>query len=247
MIPEVLPPTRSADSLHDLLLDLLAKVRSEDEGSGFVARAFGFVGYCLDPSRAPSVRIDAIDGFVRHAVVDPALRRHVADQLFRSSTTVHDLLVDRMPPEDLAPFEEMTRSDPRWGGFERDWSSLMASAEARSNSSPGPELRPLLKLLQDSFDTATPDPCQVRAALISLLEYLTMPKGRTDANCWAVDQYLTVKEDFSHVGGALPNPYVDILEDMAGALHDAVSAPEVASSLAGTPEQLLARAMLLEC
>ena len=40
----------------------------------------------------------------------------------------------------------------------------------------------------------------------------------------------------------LPNPFHDIFADIAGALHDTVSAPEIAENFESTPEQLLKRA-----
>jgi hypothetical protein len=43
-------------------------------------------------------------------------------------------------------------------------------------------------------------------------------------------------------GDRLPDDFQDVLADMAGALHDTVSAPEVASNFDSTPEQLLGRA-----
>jgi len=43
----------------------------------------------------------------------------------------------------------------------------------------------------------------------------------------------------------LPDAYVNILADMSGALHDTISAPEIAANFESTPEQLLARVRAL--
>jgi hypothetical protein len=43
----------------------------------------------------------------------------------------------------------------------------------------------------------------------------------------------------------LPEPFVDILNDMGSALHDTVSAPLIAANFQSTPEQLLERARRL--
>ena len=40
----------------------------------------------------------------------------------------------------------------------------------------------------------------------------------------------------------LPDPFHDIFADMSGALHDTISAPEIAENFDSTPEQLLKRA-----
>jgi hypothetical protein len=45
--------------------------------------------------------------------------------------------------------------------------------------------------------------------------------------------------------GNLPEGYRHLLDDIGGALHDTISAPEIAQSLESTPEQLLARAQRL--
>ncbi|MDZ4856868.1 MAG: hypothetical protein SGJ26_18775 [Nitrospirota bacterium] len=43
----------------------------------------------------------------------------------------------------------------------------------------------------------------------------------------------------------LPQVYVDILADMAGALHDTITALDIATNFESTPEQLLERARRL--
>ena len=46
-------------------------------------------------------------------------------------------------------------------------------------------------------------------------------------------------------GDELPQPFVDILADMSGVLHDTVSAPDITANFESTPEQLLERARRL--
>jgi hypothetical protein len=43
----------------------------------------------------------------------------------------------------------------------------------------------------------------------------------------------------------LPESFVEILSDMSGALHDTVSAPDIAANFESTPDQLLERARRL--
>ena len=78
----------------------------------------------------------------------------------------------------------------------------------------------------------------VKASLIALLEYLSSPAGRTDANCCAVDGYFYLDDD-------LPLERLsDSLQDVFAymdALHDAVSDPDIAKNFDSTPEQLLER------
>ena len=82
----------------------------------------------------------------------------------------------------------------------------------------------------------------VRGKLVDLLEYLCTAEGRTDANCKAVDYFFCLG-DWSWE--SLPGPYQEIFADMGGALHDAVSDPDIAEALQATPEALLAKAKAL--
>jgi hypothetical protein len=82
----------------------------------------------------------------------------------------------------------------------------------------------------------------VRSKLVDLLEYLCTEAGRTDENCKAVDYFFCLG-DWSWE--SLPGPYQEIFADMGGALHDAVSDPDIAEALQATPEALLAKAKAL--
>lgn len=100
------------------------------------------------------------------------------------------------------------------------------------------ELVPLARELYDSLLSTPIDLARIEAATWAVLSFLASPAGRTDANCRAVDYFLCLGE-FELPD--LPNPLGDILADMAGALHDTVSSPDIAAICESTPEQLLAR------
>ena len=85
---------------------------------------------------------------------------------------------------------------------------------------------------------------QLRGEIESLLVFLTSAEGRTDPNCRMVDEALmnddelwNAIDEIESADGSL----ADVLRDMAGALHDTVSAPEIAANFDSTPEQLLSR------
>jgi len=100
----------------------------------------------------------------------------------------------------------------------------------------------LLRLYEELQRTPAELPA-LRAAIIAMLEFLTTPRGRTDANCRTVDSFLMRDETWDD--DRLPQVYVDILADMAGALHDTITALDIATNFESTPEQLLERARRL--
>jgi hypothetical protein len=103
-----------------------------------------------------------------------------------------------------------------------------------------PGLASLLYAVYDELQPRPVDTERLRSALEDLLEFLAAPDGRTNANCHVADWYFMGPDadwDYSY----LPQPLEGILDDMAGALHDTVSAPQIAFNLQSTPEQLLAR------
>jgi len=107
-----------------------------------------------------------------------------------------------------------------------------------------PELTPLVQVLHAQL---TADPLRVgelKDALMALLAFLSSPRGRTHANCSAVDHFFTV--DDTWVSDRLPDSFMEIMADISGALHDTVCAPQIARSFSSTPEQLLERARSLQ-
>ena len=107
-----------------------------------------------------------------------------------------------------------------------------------------PELTPLVQALHAQL---TMDPLrlgELKDALIGLLTFLSSPRGRTDANCSAVDRFFTA--DDTWVSDRLPDAFADIMADISGALHDTVSTPHIAENFESTPEQLLERVRSLQ-
>ena len=78
--------------------------------------------------------------------------------------------------------------------------------------------------------------------MIALLEFLSSPAGRTDENCKAVDRFFF--QDDEWLSDRLPEAYHDVIAHM-DALHDTITAPDIAKNFDATPEQLLARARSL--
>jgi hypothetical protein len=101
-------------------------------------------------------------------------------------------------------------------------------------------LKPLLEELHRQLVIRPKNLAELKTSLISVLEFLASPQGRTDENCRAVDYFLMLDEEWD--SEELPNEYAEILADMSGALHDTISAPNIAENFESTPEQLLAKA-----
>jgi len=100
--------------------------------------------------------------------------------------------------------------------------------------------RELVKTVQSVLAKDVLDLEVLKQSLIDLLEYLSSQNGRTDENCNAVDSFFM--HDELWLERNLPDPFHDVFADIAGALHDTVSAPETAKNFDSTPEQLLKRA-----
>jgi hypothetical protein len=105
-----------------------------------------------------------------------------------------------------------------------------------------PALRPLVHELHARLTDASLDLPAIKRAMIALLEFLSCVAGRTDANCRAVDGFFF--HDDAWLSDRLPEAYHDVIAHM-DALHDTISAPQVAKNFDSTPEQLLARARSL--
>ena len=101
----------------------------------------------------------------------------------------------------------------------------------------------LVKEIQSILAKGSFDLEELKQSLMALLEYLSSDDGRTDANCQAVDSFFMLDGVWAERN--LPVPFHDIFADMAGALHDTISASEIAENFDSTPEQLLKRAKQL--
>ena len=94
------------------------------------------------------------------------------------------------------------------------------------------------------YEALSPQPRDIPAikrALRNLLHYLATD-GRTNPNCWATDLFFMSSTDweFNWAEPELPEDLHNIFVKMSEALHDTVSAPEIASNFGCLPEQLLA-------
>jgi hypothetical protein len=107
-----------------------------------------------------------------------------------------------------------------------------------------PPLDSLMRDLRAAVLADKPAPADMRARVCAVLEFLASPHGRTDKNCCVVDLVLmNDAEIWNHIEAvdAVDSVLAEVLRDMAGALHDTVTAPEVAQNFESTPEQLLRR------
>jgi hypothetical protein len=100
--------------------------------------------------------------------------------------------------------------------------------------------RELMNAVQSNLAHNMPDLSELKKSLINLFEYLSSPNGRTYENCNAVSSIFMF--DDLWVNRNLPDHFQAIFVDVSGALHDTISAPEVAENFNSTPEQLLKRA-----
>ena len=100
--------------------------------------------------------------------------------------------------------------------------------------------RELVNAVQSILAHNVPDLSELKKSLINLLEYLSSPNGRTNENCTAINSFFMF--DDLWVDRNLPDHFHEIFVDVSGALHDSVSAPEIAENFDSTPEQLLKRA-----
>jgi hypothetical protein len=98
------------------------------------------------------------------------------------------------------------------------------------------ELEPLLRTLHAAMRAA--DLFALRSSLLALLELLVSPAGRTDANCTTTFHFITATESEWE---SLPGEFRAVLDDMGGALHETIYAPDIARTFEATPEQLLER------
>ncbi|MBP1714410.1 MAG: hypothetical protein H6Q42_2613 [Deltaproteobacteria bacterium] len=104
--------------------------------------------------------------------------------------------------------------------------------------------RELVNAVQSVLAQDVPDLMELKNSLINLLEYLSSPNGRTHENCNAINSFFMFEDLW--VDRNLPDHFHDIFADMSSALHDTVSAPEIAENFDSTPEQLLKRAKELD-
>src|SRR3989338_1832423 len=116
--------------------------------------------------------------------------------------------------------------------FDEVFSYYLEGEKCRNAS---PDLKPLLKQLHDRYLSRPADLKTLKLVLRDLFVFLSSPKGKTQANCWMVDRFLSDHEgkwklNLSH----LPQEYQDILDE-AQALHGAADEPQFHTA----PEEIL--------
>ncbi len=99
-------------------------------------------------------------------------------------------------------------------------------------------LQALMQSVRTALFASPLDPATIKASLIALFEYLSSPVGRTDANCCAIDTFFCLDDDLPLE--RLPEALQDVFAHM-DALHDTITAPDIAENFGSTPEQLLER------
>ena len=113
----------------------------------------------------------------------------------------------------------------------------------------GEPVSPALRgLLEEFYTKAVERPLkrgELKVALIRLLSFLTTKEGRTNANCHQVDWFVMIDDHWEPDWGELPDEFVDVIALIGEALHDTVSAPDIAQNFGCTPEQILALAKSL--
>lgn len=110
--------------------------------------------------------------------------------------------------------------------------SLLASMEL--------ELRVLVVSLADSLRR---DPVERKALAKTMMEVVLFLKGAggTDEHCRNVALYFIIAKNAGLGRTHLPADLGAIMDDIAGAMHDAVSAPQSAANFQATPAQLVTR------
>jgi hypothetical protein len=99
-------------------------------------------------------------------------------------------------------------------------------------------LQPLMQAVRAAVFASPLDVPVVKASLIALFEYLGSPNGHTDSNCCAVDGFFCLDDDLPLE--RLPDSLQDVFAHM-DALHDTITAPQIAENFSSTPEALLER------
>lgn len=109
------------------------------------------------------------------------------------------------------------------------------------------ELRSRIRRVYDEFVREAPDLPAMKRVLVRLLEYLSSPAGRTDANCRTTDAFfclLGVERD--DLLDRLPTGFQAVLDEMGLNLQETFRNPDLAQNAEATPEILLVRARELK-
>ena len=122
-------------------------------------------------------------------------------------------------------------------GFDHAWGCRRGWSGRETVSS---ELRPLLERVYVEILSSPTDLAALKKSLEELLEFLSS-RGRTNANCWAVDLFFCLSDGWERdwTDQSLPEEFHDVLAKMGEALHDTVQSPAIAKNFDCLPEQLL--------
>ena len=129
--------------------------------------------------------------------------------------------------------------------FDKIYERLLSSALSNNRGEISPRLEPLLRRFYEEAIRRPADLRTIKVSLVDIFTFLTTPEGRTDANCWAVDNFVCIDDHWERDLSDLPQSFVDVIADVGGALHDTISSPNIARNFDATPEQLLERAQKL--
>ena len=129
-------------------------------------------------------------------------------------------------------------------GFDEAFAAVNHHKEGQPVS---PELQPPLRCVYSDILATPVDLAALKRSLVALLEYLA-GKGRTNANCWAVDLFFCTSDGWERdwTDQNLPDEFHDVLSLMGQALHDTIGAPNIAKNFDCLPEQLLDRVRRLQ-
>ncbi len=128
--------------------------------------------------------------------------------------------------------------------FDTAWAAVNHAMDGEPVSS---ELRPFLRQVYSEVLAVPTNLPALKESLADLCEYLS-GAGRTNANCWAVDQFFCLSEGWERdwTEQNLPDDFHDVLAMMGEALHDTVPTPKIAENFDCLPEQLLDRVRRLK-
>lgn len=125
--------------------------------------------------------------------------------------------------------------------FELIYARATQNASSRTSEHVSLELKPLLQKFHEEMISKSANISALKSAVMNILLFLTTPEGRTNANCWAVDLFFSIDDNWQEKWPEVPDLLKDVISDMGGALHDTFGSPEIAKQFDSTPEQLLKR------
>lgn len=130
--------------------------------------------------------------------------------------------------------------------FEKIYNRSIKGAYAKAHEHASVQLKPLLKNFYEEMIHRPLNIFSLKQRMVELLTFLTTPEGRTNANCWTVDLFIVINDDWEREWSDIPEFLYDIVFDMGGQLHDTFNSPEIAKKFESLPEQLLERAKNLK-